>query len=147
MLLHVQILPATVRCLHVTDLAVGGDYGGLDCLASVPIAMFDFAFLGRDLWPKLSPAFRTAVLHGLLMVCNWFRELINSYGFAQRLNCTQVCWFCSVLFLDSDATEVIELSCFRLVSVNLFLVEILSCVKIRPDFCTHDTGAWVTFSL
>lgn len=85
-----QILPATVRCLHISDLAMGGEFESLGCLASVPIAMFDFGFLGRDLFPKLSPTFKTAVLHGLLVVSNWFRELINSYGFAQHLNCSQV---------------------------------------------------------
>ena len=79
-----------MRCLHVTDLALGGGYGGLGCLPVVPLAMFDPSYLSRDVWPRLPPAFKVAALRGLAAAANWLREIITSYGFAQHLNLSQV---------------------------------------------------------
>jgi hypothetical protein len=87
----VQILPATVRCIHVVDIATEGGFTGLAILPRLSIALFEFEFLGKDLFLKLAPSFQTTVLYGLLLACNWFIEIVNSYSLALSLTSSQVC--------------------------------------------------------
>eukprot|EP00892_Ulva_mutabilis_P010229 jgi/Ulvmu1/7579/UM038_0002.1 len=75
------MLAPALKCISITDQALAG-YGfeSLDCLPAVPFALYSTQFLQTPVFQKLQPAFRAAVLEGLLVLCNWFCELTNAYG-------------------------------------------------------------------
>lgn len=85
-----QVLAPALKCISITDQALSG-YGfeSLDCLPGLPFALYSMQFLHAPVFQKLQPAFRAAVLEGLLVLCNWLCELTNAYGLV--LENPQVC--------------------------------------------------------
>jgi hypothetical protein len=82
----VQVFPAATQCLFVLDMCTSGfGFETLDCLPSMPFALYDFSFLDKALFLKMQPGMRAAVLEGLLTVVNWLRELVNGYGLTLAL--------------------------------------------------------------
>ena len=76
-----QILPPVLQCVFVIELCLAAkDFGPLDCLPGMPLALYDFAFLDAAVFCKLQPPLRATLLEGVLVVINWLRELLNGYG-------------------------------------------------------------------
>lgn len=79
--LVLQVLAPALKCISITDQVLSG-YGfeSLECLPGLPFALFSTQFLKEEVFQKLQPAFRSAVLEGLVILCNWFSEMMNAYG-------------------------------------------------------------------
>jgi hypothetical protein len=81
-----QVLPPLMQCVYVLDMSTS-EFGfvALDSLPSMPLALFELSYLEKNLFLKMQPGLRTALLEGLLTVINWTREVINGYGLTVTL--------------------------------------------------------------